>query len=96
VIDDEIEIEFDMSPRIQTRRIDQAQAKTVEQQAPDGATLQGLCHRQPPERIKRFRPGRDDDGDGCGVRSEGGGDRGGQAFDPFGRAKSEKLHERDG
>ena len=96
MIEDEIEIEFDISPRIQTRRIDQAQAKTVEQHTPDGATLQGLCHRQPPERIERFRPGRDDDGDVGRGRGEGRGDGGVQPLDSFGRVKTEKLHERGG
>src|SRR6266496_1147704 len=94
VVEHESEVEFDVSPCVQPRGVDETQAKPVEKQAPGGRALDGLCHREPPKRIERLRPGRDHEGDWSRTGGERRGDGGLKALNLFGRVEPEQVDER--
>ena len=59
MIDREIEVELDVPAGVETAAIHDSQTETVEEQTPGGRPSRRLRDREPPERIERLAPRRD-------------------------------------
>ena len=59
MIDREIQVELDVTAGVETAAIHDPQMKTVEEQTPGGRPSRRLSDREPPERIERLAPRRD-------------------------------------
>ena len=59
----ELEIEFEITPRVRTGRIDDAEMSAVEEEAPGRESSHRLCDRDSPQRVEPLAPGRDEQRD---------------------------------
>ena len=74
LVDRQIEIDLEVSSRVEAAGVDDPQVQAVEDQGPRGAAPRGQGDGEAPQWIARFTPRRHDECDGATARSKAGAD----------------------